>query len=229
MGRLGQDTVKPWEDKTGNKVEVIVASDRNQQLSQGFAAGSPPDLFFTEASAFPTYAKAGNMVAYGDQLPMKSDFYENLVKTFTYDGKQYCAPKDFSTLALQINTDSWTKAGLGDADIPTTWEELEAVSKTLTTDGHGRIAVRLSRGPSRSVDLTYAGSRRFLAAVGATTTTICRIPKAGRPVGPRHRKTVVRRFPYVVVYRYDDATDTVIMVAVFHTSRDPNDLLDRLT
>ena len=33
------------------------------------------------------------------------------------------------------------------------------------------------------------------------------------------RKAVVRRFPYVVVYRVDAAE--VIMIAVFHTSRDP--------
>ena len=33
--KLQQDTVKPWEDKTGNKVEVIAASDRNQQLTPG--------------------------------------------------------------------------------------------------------------------------------------------------------------------------------------------------
>jgi multiple sugar transport system substrate-binding protein len=132
--KLQQDTVKPWEDKTGNKVEVIVASDRNQQLSQGFAAGSPPDLFFTEASAFPTYAKAGNMLAYGDQLDMKGDFYESLVQTFTYDGKFYCAPKDFSTLALIINTDLWQQAGLGTGDIPKNWSALETVAQKLTTD-----------------------------------------------------------------------------------------------
>jgi hypothetical protein len=39
---------------------------------------------------------------------------------------------------------------------------------------------------------------------------------------------VVRDFPYIVAYAYDDATDTVTVHAVFHTSRDPNDLLRRL-
>jgi multiple sugar transport system substrate-binding protein len=131
--KLQQDTVKGWETKSGNKVEVIAASDMNQQLSQGFAAGSPPDVFFTDANVFPTYAKAGNMVAYGDQVTAKSDFYPNLVKTFTYDNKFYCAPKDFSTLALIINTDIWTKAGLTDADVPKTWADLETVSKKLTS------------------------------------------------------------------------------------------------
>ena len=133
--KLQQDTVKPWEDRTGNKVEVIAASDMNQQLTQGFAAGSPPDLFFTDANVFPTYAKAGNMVAYGDQLDMKSDFYPGLVQTFTYGGKFYCAPKDFSTLALIINPDLWAKAGLQTTDVPTTWAQLESVATKLTANG----------------------------------------------------------------------------------------------
>ena len=54
------------------------------------------------------------------------------MQTFTYDGKLQCAPKDYSTLALVINTDLWTKAGLTDADIPKDWAGLEAVAKKLT-------------------------------------------------------------------------------------------------
>ncbi|CCH75046.1 hypothetical protein BN11_500008 [Nostocoides australiense Ben110] len=46
-------------------------------------------------------------------------------------------PKDFSSLALQINTDMWEKAGLTDADIPTTWDQLTEVSKKLTS---GKVA-----------------------------------------------------------------------------------------
>ncbi|KQZ88537.1 sugar ABC transporter substrate-binding protein [Phycicoccus sp. Root563] len=139
--KLQQDTVKAWETKTGNKVEIVAASDMNQQLSQGFAAGSPPDLFFTDANVFPTYAKAGNMFAYGDKLANKADFYEGLTKTFTYDNKLYCAPKDFSALALIINTDMWKAAGLTDADVPKTWADLEAVSKKLTTGKHVGLVI----------------------------------------------------------------------------------------
>ena len=39
-----------------------------------------------------------------------------------------------STLALIINSDLWGAAGLTEDDIPTTWEELDAVSAALTTD-----------------------------------------------------------------------------------------------
>ena len=31
-----------WSKQTGNKVNVIVASDLGQQLAQGFASGNPP-------------------------------------------------------------------------------------------------------------------------------------------------------------------------------------------
>ncbi|QIM20749.1 extracellular solute-binding protein [Phycicoccus sp. HDW14] len=130
-----------WAKKSGNTVTVTVASDMNQQLAQGFASGKPADVFYLDASRFADYAKNGSLFAYADQLSDNSDFYEPLRQTFTFDGKQYCAPKDFSTLALEINTDAWTKAGLTDADVPTTWEQLEAVSKKLTTKTQAGLGI----------------------------------------------------------------------------------------
>jgi multiple sugar transport system substrate-binding protein len=123
---------KAWATKTGNTVEVIAAKDLGQQLGQAFASTSPPDVFYTDASKIGTFAKAGNLFAYGDQVK-DAGFVQSLVDTFTYDGKFYCAPKDSSTLALQINTAMWTKAGLTDADIPKDWAGLESVAKKLTS------------------------------------------------------------------------------------------------
>ena len=136
-----KEAADAWAKSSGNTVTVTVASDMNQQLAQGFASGKPADVFYMDAARFADYAKNGSLYPYADQLDDNADFYEPLRQTFTYDGKQYCAPKDFSTLALQINTDSWEKAGLTDADIPTTWEQLETVSKTLTTDGQAGLGI----------------------------------------------------------------------------------------
>ena len=127
-----KDAAKKWADKTGNTAEVVVASDLAQQLGQGFAGGTPPDVFYADAGRFADYAKAGNLYAYGDKV-QDAGFFDSLAQTFTYDGKFYCAPKDFSTLALVINTDLWAKAGLTDADIPKDWAGLEAVAKKLTS------------------------------------------------------------------------------------------------
>ena len=99
-----------WAKKSGNTVEVIAASDLGQQLGQAFAGGTPPDVFYTDASRIGDFAKAGNLYAYGDQVK-DAGFLPSLVQTFTYDGKLQCAPKDYSTLGLVINTDLWAKAG----------------------------------------------------------------------------------------------------------------------
>lgn len=126
-----KDAAAAWAKESGNKVDVRVASDMNQELAQGFAGGAPPDIFYLDAAQVAEQAKAGNLYAY--EAAENNDFYQSLREAFTYDGTQWCAPKDFSTLALQINTASWDAAGLTDADIPTTFEELATVAKTLTT------------------------------------------------------------------------------------------------
>lgn len=128
-----KEATSAWATKTGNTVEVIAAQDLGQQLGQAFASSTPPDVFYTDASKIGTFAKAGNLFPYGDQV-QDAGFVQSLVDTFTYDGKFYCAPKDSSTLALQINTALWEKAGLTEADIPKDWAGLEAVAKKLTSD-----------------------------------------------------------------------------------------------
>ncbi|WP_405471065.1 extracellular solute-binding protein [Streptomyces canus] len=127
------DASKAWATKSGNKATITQAQDISQQLGQGFASNNPPDVFYVDAKFFATYASTGSLEPYGDSFPGKSDFYPTLRQAFTYDGKFYCVPKDFSTLGLQINTTAWTKAGLTDADIPTTWPQLASVAKKLAT------------------------------------------------------------------------------------------------
>jgi multiple sugar transport system substrate-binding protein len=129
------DATSTWAKKGGNTVTVTPAKDLTQELTQALAGGSPPDLFYVDASKFAGLVKAGALADYGDQMPNKDDFYPNLLQSFTSDGKVYCVPKDFSTLALQINTDMWKKAGLTAADYPTSWDQLETVAKKLTSGG----------------------------------------------------------------------------------------------
>lgn len=136
-----KSAVSDWASSSGTKATVVAASDLNQQLSQGFAAKKPADVFYLSTDSLAGYASNGSLLAYGDQLSNKNDFYPSLVKSFTYNNKFYCAPKDFSTLQLIINTDMWKAAGLTDSDLPTTWDQLEAVSKKLTTAGHVGLGI----------------------------------------------------------------------------------------
>src|SRR5262249_2400886 len=79
------------------------------------------------------------------------------------------------------------------------------------------------------IDLGYAWyeaqhtglGQRFLNAVEACLQAICRMPKAARVIRGSYRRAVVRGFPYLVIYDYDEPNDTVIVYVVFHTSQDP--------
>ncbi|MGI5244062.1 sugar ABC transporter substrate-binding protein [Dactylosporangium sp. CA-139066] len=130
-----QDAAAKWASDSGNTATVTPAQDLTQQLGQALAGGTPPDVFYVDAGRFADYASVGALEPYGDKISNGNDFYDSLRKTFTYDGKFYCAPKDFSTLALEINTDLWAKAGLTDADVPTTWDQLTTVSQKLKGAG----------------------------------------------------------------------------------------------
>ncbi len=96
-------------------------------------------------SRFADYASVGALEPYGSKVPDVNDFYPSLRNAFTYKGQLYCIPKDFSTLALEINTDLWAKAHLTDADIPTTWDQLMSVSQKLKAAGIKPLATADTR------------------------------------------------------------------------------------
>lgn len=135
-----QEALDAWSEESGTKVSLQVASDLAQELSQGFAAGEPADLFYLSTDQIAGFASNGSLQAYGDELSNKDDFYPSLVENFTIDDTFYCAPKDFSTLALVINSQMWADAGLTDADLPQSWDDLAAVAKKLTTADHVGLA-----------------------------------------------------------------------------------------
>lgn len=128
-----EDAVAAWADESGVEATVSVASDLPQQLSQGFASNNPPDVFYVSTDQLAGYVTNGALYAYGDQLSNPDAFYPTLTEAFTVDDALQCAPKDFSTLQLIINQGLWEEAGLTEADVPTTWAELEAVAGQLTT------------------------------------------------------------------------------------------------
>lgn len=128
-----QKAADAWATTNKTKVTVTAASDLTQQLGQGFSGGTPPDLFYMSWDQFQTYASKKYLEPYAANQADKSAFYPALTKAFTYNNQFYCAPKDFSTLGLIINSDLWKAAGLTSADVPTTWAQLESVAKKLTT------------------------------------------------------------------------------------------------
>jgi len=135
------DAAAKWASASGNKATITPAQDIAQQLGQAFAGSTPPDVFYVDAARFADYASVGALEPYADKISNVDDFYPNLRQAFTYDSKVYCVPKDTSTLALEINTDLWHKAGLTDADVPTTWDQMTAAAQKIKAKGVVPLAI----------------------------------------------------------------------------------------
>lgn len=153
-----QDAAAAFTKSSGIKVNVIAASNLQQQLAQGFAGGNPPDVSYLDPGSFQNYAKQGALYPYPSQLANAGDFYPALRASFTYQGEFECEPKDASTLALYINTQDWQQAGLTSADIPTTWDQLKTVAAKLTTNGRAGLVT----------DFSHSGLDQFLYQNGGT-------------------------------------------------------------
>jgi plasmid stabilization system protein ParE len=70
--------------------------------------------------------------------------------------------------------------------------------------------------------------QKFMARMRRCIRAIRNAPLGHTPLHGPYRRAVVPGYPYIAIYRYDPTTRTVSVVALWHTSRDPNDLLDRL-
>ncbi|MEU6655684.1 extracellular solute-binding protein [Streptomyces sp. NPDC046900] len=147
-----------YTKQTGIKVTVMPSQNQTQQLSQGFAANKPPDLFYLDPATFQNYAKRGSLDAYAQKRSDVNDFYQPLRQAFTYKSRFYCMPKDWGSLALVVRKDDWTQAGLTTKDVPTTWAQLEQVAKKLTTSGRAGL----------SLPPSHSGMDEFLYQAGGS-------------------------------------------------------------
>ncbi|HET8782371.1 MAG TPA: type II toxin-antitoxin system RelE/ParE family toxin [Pyrinomonadaceae bacterium] len=72
--------------------------------------------------------------------------------------------------------------------------------------------------PGTSVD--------FLAALDQSVRLIAAYPFVGEEIEPEIRRCLFNRFPYALIYGIED--QTIIVIAVAHTRRDPHYWMDRV-
>ena len=117
-------------------------ADHFQKLGMALSSGTGPQLFHMHNSytdQFMAYLQPYDTSV----LPLdtlREDF--TAVDECLYDGKMYYAGLAMMTCGVFYNTQMWADAGLTDADIPKTWDELAAVAKKLTKyDENGKVTV----------------------------------------------------------------------------------------
>ncbi len=114
--------------------------DHFTKLGLALQSGSGPQLFHMH-NAFSDQL-VGNMKPYDpDVIPLDKlrEDYEQ-IDEHLINGQIYYIGLGFMTSGIYYNKTLWADAGLTDADIPATWDQLVAVAKKLTkTDENGTI------------------------------------------------------------------------------------------
>ena len=124
------------------KVKEISLDPYPEGMLARFAARKPPDIFYVDSSYLLDWASQGVLEPIGDDLQKAGfslkKFYPRLVSAFRYKGKLYGLPKDWSPLAMEINTAAAAKANVKP---PATWAQLRSVGQALKAAGQPPICL----------------------------------------------------------------------------------------
>jgi alpha-glucoside transport system substrate-binding protein len=140
--------VKPFEERTGIKVEYTGTREANAILTTRVQANNPPDIAgLPGPGQMAEFAKAGKLIDLGpvlDQSKMRDEYSEDWIKLGQVDGKQYGIFIKSSIKGLiwhdpkQFREKNFTT--------PKTWEELLSLSRRMQAAGTAPWCLGLESG-----------------------------------------------------------------------------------
>lgn len=123
------------------KIVSVPANGYDQKVLTSIAGGNPPDVFAIGEVLIPTLVKSNYaldlkplMAAQGEG---SGDFYPEVLKGLTYDGKLVGLTDNWDTQVMYYNRTLFDKAGLKHPTKDWTWSEYKAAAAKLTS-GEGR-------------------------------------------------------------------------------------------
>lgn len=129
--------------------------DYDTKLQVSLAGGAPPDVFYVDSFKFNDLLKANSLDNGNEKILEQDDFVPSLKGAFTADGQFYCPPKDFSTLALEYNTDMFDAAGLEYPTADWTWEDLRNAAEKLTAEDKSVYGMSITPDMARWIAFLY--------------------------------------------------------------------------
>src|SRR5579862_4260893 len=131
---LLQQVVNTFE-KTHPSIKVdysVINGDYPTAMTARFAAHNPPDVFYVDSSLAPTWAAQGVLQPLNSYIKSSkfntSKFFPSLLDSFKVGKNIYGFPKDWSPLAMEINTGM---LGAAHQKVPKTWAQLQSVAKAI--------------------------------------------------------------------------------------------------
>jgi multiple sugar transport system substrate-binding protein len=125
----------------------VINGDYPTAMTARFAAHNPPDVFYVDSSLASSWAQQGVLAPLNSFITKSkfdtSKFYPSLLNTFKVGKQIYGFPKDWSPLAMEVNTGM---LGTVHAKPPKTWSQLTAVAQKIAAAKlvHGGTPICLS-------------------------------------------------------------------------------------
>ena len=141
-------TIAAFTRHTGIVVKKETIADKYMDvLRSRFAARKTPDVFYLDSSEAPMLIQSGVLEAFDGRntdVPDLADFYPHFIDAFRGDDRRiYGLPKDYSTLALYVNTRLLAAAGFKPDQVPVDFNALMAFCRDLQ--------VRLPKGKAAMI------------------------------------------------------------------------------
>jgi multiple sugar transport system substrate-binding protein len=157
-------TIAAFEKRNPSiKVKEINLDPYPEGMLARFAARKPPDIFYVDSNVFPDWVSQGVLEPISDDMAKAhmstKPFYPRLLDAFRYKGKLYGLPKDWSPLAMEVDTKALAAAGVA---APKTWAGLTAAAKKLKAAGQPPVCLGVDL--ARILAFMYQNGGGFLNA-----------------------------------------------------------------
>jgi multiple sugar transport system substrate-binding protein len=142
-----------------------VSGDYPTAMLAKFSARKPPDVFYLDPNYAQDWIKQQLLEPLDDYIAKTnfdtSKFFPQLVDEFKgqKDGKTYGLPKDWSPLAMFVNSAYLTKAGVS---TPATWDDLTAAARKVQVPGGKPVC--LSADWARALAFVYQNGGSYFNA-----------------------------------------------------------------
>ena len=178
--------IASFTQATGIQVKTQVIADKYMDVIRSrFAGRITPDVFYLDSHEAPILIRSGVLVPLDAHVGVPNDFYPQFLEAFRGENRKlYGLPKDYSTLALYINTALLKQAGFSLADVPT--------DQVALMDFARRLQAKLPRGVAAMIlekDLA-----RHLAAIESYGTALIDAKGDARLVGNAGAVTYLQAF-----------------------------------
>jgi multiple sugar transport system substrate-binding protein len=114
----------------------FINTDYTGSMEARFAHHDPPDVFYVDSSVAPTWEAQGDIQPLNSYIDTSkydtTAFFPSVLQAFTAGKQIYGFPKDWTPLAMEINTAMLHKVHTIQ---PRNWTELESVAHKMKTQG----------------------------------------------------------------------------------------------